>query len=294
MALAVLSLAPLALSSGTELIDWLIYHRRPPPTLFSLEPLVGLDSWLHWLARGLILVGLVNVLGRRVRPYLVYVRHVARARCRLPSEGTSLFRVTTDLGCRSRTRILPASYGPVAFTCGLIRPRIYVSEGLVNQLDAAELRLLFLHENRHRVSRDPLRSLVATVLGDLFFWVPVARSLARAVILKIEFAADDAAAGDDRVGLAKTILKVAELEFVDVPMGIASFAGGGVLALRVRRLIGNRSTGARGTSPKAIMATAAVLIGLWVLGLMAFGTHNAHLAGEETSPVLGAEVSSPH
>lgn len=46
--LAVLSLAPLLLSSGVESLDDVFYGRSY--SLFTLEPLVGLDSFLHWTA----------------------------------------------------------------------------------------------------------------------------------------------------------------------------------------------------------------------------------------------------
>jgi beta-lactamase regulating signal transducer with metallopeptidase domain len=285
VALAGFSLAPLVLSSGAEWIDWLVYQRGPVPAILTLEPLVGLDAWLHWLARALIAVGIVNVIARRVRPYLSYLRHMAGSRGHAPDPGTPLHQMASDLGCLSRIRVLPGTYGAAAFTTGLIRPRIYVSEVILEELDLRELRLLVLHEDRHRIARDPLRSFVATVLSDLFFWIPIARTLVERVILKIEFAADDAAAGDDRVGLAQTILKVAELGTVNTPVGVTAFAGSSVLASRVRRLIGGATPHPEKTSRASLSATVAMLVALWALGLTVFGTHNAHLDDGPDGPV---------
>jgi Zn-dependent protease with chaperone function len=275
--LAALSLAPLVLSSGTEWVDWLIYHRGPVPAILTLEPLVGLDAWLHWVARLLLAAGVANVVFRRVGPYARFLRQFTGSRGRVPVRGTSLHRVASELGCLPSTLMVSDQHGPVAFTSGIVRPKIYVSETIVEALDAGELKLVVAHENRHRISRDPLRSLVATVLGDLFFWVPVARALVECVILKIEFAADDVAGKDDPAALAHTILKVAGLGVVDTPIGVASFVSTSVLGRRVRRLIGRERLGSAVLSRRSLAMTCAVLVGLWVLGLTAFGTHNAHL-----------------
>ena len=49
---------------------------------------------------------------------------------------------------------------PLAFTGGLLRPHIYVSEGMVDAVSEGELQLLLRHEQSHMRHRDPLRRFI--------------------------------------------------------------------------------------------------------------------------------------
>jgi len=174
-------------------------------------------------------------------------------------------------------RVLPASHGPAAFTAGLFRPRIYISGSVLAMLDSHELELLLLHEIRHCRSRDPFRSLFATIVGDFFFWLPAMGRLEERIMSKIEFGADDAAARMDRAGLARTILKVAELGVAETSCGVVAFARSSCVPIRVRRLLCHEEQWISPASGhRAIRATVLVLVALWTLGVTAHGTHNAH------------------
>lgn len=98
-----------------------------------------------------------------------------------------------------------------AFTSGLFRPRIYISTGLLRGLEKDELRAVFFHELKHKLSFDPLKFLVFGFIRDAFFYLPALRHIAVSARLKREHAADDAAAS--RIGgplsLASAMVKVA-------------------------------------------------------------------------------------
>ena len=49
---------------------------------------------------------------------------------------------------------------PVAFTGGLLRPHIYVSDGMIDAVSEDELQLLLRHEQSHMRHRDPLRRFI--------------------------------------------------------------------------------------------------------------------------------------
>ncbi len=58
----------------------------------------------------------------------------------------------------------------LAFTAGLVRPRVYVSRGLLRELSPAELEAALLHEAAHAERSDPLRCwLIELVLSSLWF-----------------------------------------------------------------------------------------------------------------------------
>jgi Peptidase family M48 len=66
---------------------------------------------------------------------------------------------------------------PVAFCAGWLRPRVYVSVGVLRRLDEAELAAVLAHEHDHRALRDPLRLALGAVLSQALFFLPVLRPL---------------------------------------------------------------------------------------------------------------------
>jgi Zn-dependent protease with chaperone function len=99
--------------------------------------------------------------------------------------------------------------GVQAFCAGLLRPRIYVSEGAVRRLGDDELAAVIAHERMHRARRDPLRIATARLLGEALFFAPPVRVIARRYDTLAELAADDhalAAIGGDRSVLAGAML----------------------------------------------------------------------------------------
>ena len=99
--------------------------------------------------------------------------------------------------------------GVQAFCLGLVRPRIYVSDGALLRLTDDELTAVIAHERMHRARRDPLRIVTARLLGEALFFAPPVRALARRYDTLAEIAADDqalAAVGGDTSVLAAAML----------------------------------------------------------------------------------------
>ncbi|MGE0600617.1 MAG: M56 family metallopeptidase [Dehalococcoidia bacterium] len=109
----------------------------------------------------------------------------------------------------------------VAFSAGLLRPRIYVSTALLRRVSASELEATLLHELAHVRRRDPLRCwLVELVVWSLRFpctsWLGLAHRAAR------ESRADalaTAGMGDDRA-LLQALIKVDALSPVPGSCGL--------------------------------------------------------------------------
>lgn len=127
-----------------------------------------------------------------------------------------------------------------AFTHGLFRPRIYFSLGLINNLDRAELRAVFLHELHHMRRYDPLRFFFLTVLKDSFFYLPALSDFIDIIRAKKEHEADDAAIKRTKepLSLAGALLKAAVFTN-GLSAATVSIAGGGPspLEIRIRRII---------------------------------------------------------
>lgn len=90
---------------------------------------------------------------------------------------------------------------PLVFTQGLLHVRIWLSTGLLQRLNDAELEAVLRHEGHHCQAHDPLKVFAVRCLSRALFFVPVARNLADAYGLAKELAADAQAAqamGDAR------------------------------------------------------------------------------------------------
>jgi Zn-dependent protease with chaperone function len=122
----------------------------------------------------------------------------------------------------------------VAFCAGFLRPRIYVSRGTLERLDAEELRALVAHEAHHADRRDPLRLLIGTAVVSSLRVIPAVGALGRRQAMLAELAADAAAVRS--LGSPRP-LAGALLAFDD-------HATAGVTPERVDHLLGEAPTGA--------------------------------------------------
>lgn len=94
-----------------------------------------------------------------------------------------------------------------AFTRGLLRPRVYLSRGLVSALTRNELRAVIAHEAFHAHHRHPLQSTVAGLLERALFFVPTFKDVLGHLAVVREVRADDAAG--DRRAIASALARLA-------------------------------------------------------------------------------------
>jgi len=94
---------------------------------------------------------------------------------------------------------------------GWWQPRIYVSRSAIEGLSADDLRAVLLHEEAHRLRRDPLRLTALRLAGAMWFFYPPVWWLIRRIRETTEMACDEAAlnaglSADDYAGsLARTL-----------------------------------------------------------------------------------------
>ena len=104
-----------------------------------------------------------------------------------------LNQIAARCGLRGQLVLVPTKRR-VVFTQGWLRPRVWVSTGLLSLLDESELEAVLRHEAHHVHARDPLKLFFVYCLARGLFFVPVARDLARAYFVPKEIAADEPAA----------------------------------------------------------------------------------------------------
>ena len=117
----------------------------------------------------------------------------ARITRRAAVAAPAALRAAADrVGVAPRLRVF-ADDAALAYTAGLVRPRIWVSTTLALDLTADELEAVLWHEREHLLRRDPLRVLIAHVAASLFVSVPAIRLAAMRFEVAKELDADCAA-----------------------------------------------------------------------------------------------------
>jgi Zn-dependent protease with chaperone function len=145
-----------------------------------------------------------------------------------PLAGGPLAGIARETGVR--LDLTPARR-PGAFCFGLLRPRIVVTSGLLDRLDAAEQAAVVWHEAEHARAYEPAKCLLGRLAANTFFWVPALRDLLDRFLLVTEVAAD-------RRALARTspeALARALYEVASSPM-LAAVGAGDLAAARIERL----------------------------------------------------------
>lgn len=158
-----------------------------------------------------------------VLPALVFLVALLRGAWALAVQLGHTRRLTRDLGAH-RVRLSPTlellsqeiglvdsvvlidDQAVFTFTEGLIWPRVWLSTGMVELLEADELAAVLRHECYHLQQRDPLRVLISRSLAEALFFLPLAGALRDAYLLAKEVDADQASGADD--SLARALLKV--------------------------------------------------------------------------------------
>jgi hypothetical protein len=143
---------------------------------------------------------------------------------------------------------------PQAFCAGHLRPRIYLSEGALEQLSTRELGAVLAHERHHLRRRDPLRLLIATALADSLFFLPILRRMSERYRALGELAADEAAVKTlhGPAPLASALLKFSEPE--PSPAAVV-----GIDPERVDHLMGD-ARASRWRLPRTVLGRSALAL----------------------------------
>jgi hypothetical protein len=137
---------------------------------------------------------------------------------------------------------------PVVSLVGIVRPRLFVSDRVLEACTPDEVAAMVGHEWGHLVARDNLKRLALHACPDLLAWLPAGRAIERHWHEAAEESADDWTARGGRASafaLANALLKVARLTPEAPPrLPLLSwlYSGDG-FERRVRRLLANAPAG---------------------------------------------------
>ncbi|MCS6844645.1 MAG: M56 family metallopeptidase [Caldilineales bacterium] len=223
----------------------------------GLLPALGLV-----LPTALLAGGVAAALGVAILQ-LYHTRRLERwVRARRVPWPAPLAEALADFEPDQRT-LLVDDLAPYTFTLGLRRPHVWVSAGLVEALDPAELQAVLRHERHHLWRRDPLRVFVSRCLARLAFFVPMAPALRDAYLVAKEVEADAASGADD--ALAAALLKLLRSgPRLPVPAHLAAIGPVDATAARIQRLAAGQGrlqpTGVRRPRILTSLAVALALV----------------------------------
>lgn len=146
-------------------------------------------------------------------------------------------------------RVLLCLYDrPLALTSGIFQPTILLSTWMVEHLERHELQAVLAHEVEHVARRDYLIILLATILRDAFFYLPISQMVYHQLQQEKELICDERAVRVTQrpLDLASALTKV-WIQAIEGP-GFARFGGaqplvevGTSIECRIERLLASKN-----------------------------------------------------
>jgi Zn-dependent protease with chaperone function len=205
--------------------------------------------------------------------------HRLIARCSTPPQPLAatlddiVRRLSSSCGLKRNPDVLLLPTGlSGAFAVGVKRPKILISEDLIDGLEDDELAAILAHELSHIHSRDVSVVFMAGLLRDMIAWNPVAHIAYRRLTSDREIEADRRAAAmtGSPLAVASGLLKMYEIVKGRRPctgrVALAFVRPGGRIARRVSHLLdvadGRVTLRSAGRFPYLIAALLVALLGL--------------------------------
>lgn len=246
----------------------------------------------------LLVAGVVTAAGFiAVRILLTAVQYVLFSRSLRQKRGTMpawLIPVLQQHRLRRQTVIIREDR-PLAFCFGLIRPRMYLTTGMLQLLNRRELGTVILHEKHHLDQHDTLLSLLTSVIQYCFPFFPLVTDIVNRYRLEREILADSAAIRATRTGKRQVLSVLRKLLEQEVrPLSVLAPAMGAndTLELRIVTLLEGRTPLMR-IAPQHLLfslITCTVLLLLTLTPVHAEELHNPE-SGSILMCVSGSECT---
>lgn len=239
---------------------------HPSATMGSChERTIILDSIVMTLPLGLLLLRGVYAGLRHLQRTRHAVQHVlAFGAGQLPEDVLDRAR---SLAIAERIDVVVWNRAE-AFCYGLLRPRICITTGLLRVLEPAEAEAVLRHERHHLQRRDPLRSLLWTMLCTVCWWL---KDWAIHADLLRELAADRAVIeAQGRSPLASALFKLLTQPRDEQLSGLA-ISGLSVTDVRIDQLLNPGQQGVALITPRVggwILAPMAIVVYIIVCSLV--------------------------
>jgi TonB family protein len=249
----------------------------------------ALNRAVPWLP-AVWLAGVVLFLARLAFGLSVARRLRANTTEFVETELRAAFRkLTQDLKIRRTVALLHSAMVQVPTVVGWLRPVVLLPVCCFAGLSAQQIEALLAHELAHVRRNDYLVSVAQSVVEALLFYHPAVWWVSQQVRRERECCCDAIAADvcGDRLQYAKALSQLEERRAGVQQIVMA--ANGGVLTMRIKRLLGYAESPA--VSPLAVVALTAALIAS--VGVYLAGTARAEVRGAVAKGGLIALIETP-
>ena len=238
---------------------------------------VGLVVFLGRLNYGLVIAGRLKSLGTEpVSTELLAIFEALKKR----------------LGVKGAVRLLQSAVVQVPTVIGWLRPVVLVPAGCLLGLSPMQVQALLAHELAHIRRHDYLVSVLQSVVEALLFYHPAVWWMSQQVRHERECCCDDLAVGvgGDALSYARALACLEESR-TGMP-GVVLSANGGVLTMRIKRLLGNRQDSVVSQAAAfLILGVVLVVAGSYIAAAARAQSHrNVVFAGVHEEPLIATEL----
>jgi TonB family protein len=218
----------------------------------------ALDQALPWVLLAWF-AGLVVFVARLHVGLMVARRLRSMATSAVTAELQQAFdEIKRRLGVERAVRLMHSALVQVPTVIGWLRPVVLIPASCLSGLSPMQIEAILAHELAHIRRHDYLVSVLQSVIETLLFYHPAVWWVSRQVRRERECCCDEmaVAVGGDRLAYARA-LSVLEERRAAMPEFVLG-ANGGVLTMRIRRLLGCKEDAA--VSQFAAIAVLALMV----------------------------------
>ncbi|MEH7536712.1 M56 family metallopeptidase, partial [Bacillus toyonensis] len=179
--------------------------------LFQLEKHMKELSLIRIIIAGLLLLT-VLIVCKRVWRQFFYSKKLQKILVPFIRKGKQIYILPTE--------------EIAAFTIGLFRPKVVMSEGIIHTFSEEEIDAIVFHEEYHQNNRDPLKLFCFTLLAEGMLYIPILKGLLQRYHTYQELAADKYAMQKMKSSfeLGSALLKLIKIKTMENRCVTASFA----------------------------------------------------------------------
>jgi Zn-dependent protease with chaperone function len=215
-------------------------------------------------------------------------QEIAKSRRRWPAKLRSAYRQLRLI----ETAVCLDDREVYAFCHGYLRPVVYVSHGLVEELSPDELRAVLAHEAEHARRRDPLRLLLGMALSRALFFLPVADEMRERAAVAAELTADNRAVREAGVPPLASALRKMILGETRQPAHSPAVGGLDAVAERVRYLATGSTGSLAGISARRVAASVAIALAIFAVSLGAGAAPTFAAAQQPSCCLIGSQTAN--
>ncbi len=247
-----------------------------------------LDQYLPWFL-SIWFAGVILLLSRLNLGLIGARRLKSVATEAVPAElRSTLQQLVCRLGVTRPVKLASSALVQVPIVVGWLRPVILIPVGCLMGLSAGQVEAVLAHELAHIRRHDYLAGVFQSVVECLLFYHPAVWWVSKQIRREREHCCDDMAVRvcGDSLGYAKA-LSFLEERRASLPT-VALGANGGVLTMRIKRLLGCEA------SP-AVSRLAAITVAAAILaGAACFVDVVAHAGGQSASAESSQNLSAKY